>query len=41
MILYQDIVPEKEVYLIKILNGIDSEKRESAELEPFLNIMNE
>lgn len=32
---------EKGVHFIAISNGVDSEKRESAEFAPFLNIMNE
>lgn len=32
---------EKGVHFIAISNGIDSDKRESAEFAPFLNIMNE
>ncbi len=32
---------EKGVHFIAISNGADSEKRESAEFAPFLNIMNE
>lgn len=32
---------EKEVHFIAISNGVDSEKRESSEFAPFLNIMNE
>ena len=31
---------EKGVHFIAISNGVDSEKRESAEFAPFLNIMN-
>ena len=32
---------EKGVHFIAISNGVDSERRESAEFAPFLNIMNE
>ena len=32
---------EKGVHFIAISNGVDSEKRESADFTPFLNIMNE
>ena len=32
---------EKGVHFIAISNGVDSNKRESAEFAPFLNIMNE
>ena len=32
---------EKGVHVIAISNGVDSERRESAEFAPFLNIMNE
>ena len=32
---------EKGVHFIAISNGVDSDKRESAEFAPFLNIMNE
>lgn len=32
---------EKKVHFVAISNGVDSEKRESAEFAPFLNIMNE
>ena len=32
---------EKKVHFVAISNGVDSDKRESAEFAPFLNIMNE
>ena len=32
---------EKEVHFIAIANGVDNQKRESSEVAPFLNIMNE
>ena len=32
---------EKEVHFIAIANGVDNQKRESSEIAPFLNIMNE